>query len=79
MPDAPPPKPDFLGLLPDELARFLRGLGQPGYRARQVFAWLHRGAGFAEMTDLPKPLREPRTGPPVSPCAPPMTTSSRAC
>jgi 23S rRNA (adenine2503-C2)-methyltransferase len=58
MPDAPPPKPDFLGLLPDELARFLRGLGQPGYRARQVFAWLHRGAGFAEMTDLPKPLRE---------------------
>lgn len=31
----------------------------PAYRARQVFAWLHRGVGSAaEMTDLPKSLRE---------------------
>jgi 23S rRNA (adenine2503-C2)-methyltransferase len=48
---------DLLGLLPDELAFFLRVLGQPAYRARQVLAWLHRGASFAEMTDLPAPLR----------------------
>ncbi|MGN1073556.1 MAG: 23S rRNA (adenine(2503)-C(2))-methyltransferase RlmN [Eubacteriales bacterium] len=31
----------------------------PAYRAHQVFAWLHRGVGSAaEMTDLPKSLRE---------------------
>jgi len=31
--------------------------GQPSYRARQVFSWLHRGAGLAEMTDLPAAVR----------------------
>ena len=30
----------------------------PGFRAGQLFAWLHKGARFAEMTNLPKPLRE---------------------
>ena len=33
--------------------------GQPGFRARQVYTWLHRGVrSFEEMTDLPKPLRQ---------------------
>jgi 23S rRNA (adenine2503-C2)-methyltransferase len=33
--------------------------GEPPYRARQVWAWLARGAGsYAEMTDLPAGLRE---------------------
>jgi 23S rRNA (adenine2503-C2)-methyltransferase len=32
--------------------------GEPPYRARQVWAWLARGAGsYAEMTDLPATLR----------------------
>ena len=48
---------DLLGLSAEELALFLGGLGQPAYRARQVFSWLHRGAGLAEMTDLPQALR----------------------
>jgi len=48
---------DLMGLSPDELAVFLSGLGQPAYRARQLFSWLHRGAAFEEMTDLPKQLR----------------------
>lgn len=51
-------KVDLLGLLIDELATFLSGIGQPSYRARQVFAWLHRGISFGEMTDLPKELRD---------------------
>ena len=51
-------KTDLLDLLPDELALLLRGLGQPPYRARQLLAWLHRGASLAEMTDLSKPLRD---------------------
>ena len=49
---------DLLGLSAGELASFLGGLGQPAYRARQVFSWLHRGASFAEMTDLSQALRE---------------------
>lgn len=33
-------------------------MGEPKYRANQVFSWLHRGVrGFEEMTDLPKGLR----------------------
>ena len=41
-----------LELLAEELA------GQPAYRVRQVWAWAARGAsGYAEMTDLPAPLR----------------------
>lgn len=46
-------------LLPEELAEQLKALGEPAYRAKQVFAWLSRGAGsFDEMTNLPKALRE---------------------
>lgn len=42
-----------------ELKTALTELGQPGFRARQVFSWLHRGVrSFEEMTDLPKALRE---------------------
>ena len=55
-------KPDLTGLLPDELQAFLERLGEPKYRARQVFSWLHRGASFEGMTDLPRPLREQLTG-----------------
>lgn len=42
-----------------ELKTALTDLGQPGFRAKQVYTWLHRGArSFEEMTDLPKSLRE---------------------
>jgi len=35
-------------------------LGEPSYRARQLFAWLHarRAASYDAMTDLPETLRE---------------------
>ncbi len=43
----------------DELKPALTALGQPAFRARQVYTWLHRGVrSFEEMTDLPKPLRQ---------------------
>ena len=33
--------------------------GQPAFRAKQIYTWLHRGVrSFEEMTDLPKSLRE---------------------
>jgi len=42
----------------DLLGETLERHGQPPYRARQVWAWLARGAAsFAEMTDLPSALR----------------------
>lgn len=42
-----------------ELGEFLKGLGEPAYRARQIFAGLHqrRLRAIDEMTDLPKQLR----------------------
>ena len=41
-----------------ELADLLKTMGQPSFRAKQVYTWLHRGIrSFDEMTDLPKTLR----------------------
>ena len=42
-----------------ELGAVLKELGQPAFRAKQVYTWLHRGARhYEEMTDLPKSLRD---------------------
>ena len=50
---------DIKSLLPSELRDTLTGLGEPAYRAEQIFSWLHRGVtSFDQMTDLPKALRE---------------------
>src|ERR1700722_6275358 len=40
------------------LSQTLDDLGEPAFRARQVWRWVAQGAtGFAAMTNLPKPLR----------------------
>ena len=49
---------ELLSLTPGELKEWCLEQGMPGFRAGQLFAWLHKGARFAEMTNLPKPLRE---------------------
>ena len=42
-----------------ELTAYVQSLGQPAFRAGQVFQWLHRGVrSFEEMSNLPKALRE---------------------
>ncbi len=42
-----------------EVAEYIASLGQPKFRAEQVFTWLHRGiVSFDEMTNIPKALRE---------------------
>ena len=51
-------KKELLGLFPDELAGELAEYRLPGFRVKQIFQWLHRGAGFDGMTNLPKALRE---------------------
>ena len=42
-----------------EMTLYFKQLGEPAFRAKQVFQWLHRGAAsFQEMTNLSKTLRE---------------------
>ena len=42
-----------------ELTETLRALGEPAFRAKQVYTWLHRGVtGYDQMTNLPQSLRQ---------------------
>jgi len=42
-----------------EIGAVLKELGQPAFRARQVYSWLHKGVrSYDEMTNLPKGLRD---------------------
>lgn len=46
-------------MLPQEIEGELAALGEPKYRAKQIFDWLSRGVrDFDEMTNLPKALKE---------------------
>ena len=49
---------DIKSMTREELSAELSALGEPAFRAKQVFSWLHRGASFDEMTNLPKTLRQ---------------------
>ena len=51
-------KTQLLGMTPEELSAYLKAQGQPAFRAKQVFAWLHQGVPFEKMSNLPKALRE---------------------
>jgi 23S rRNA (adenine2503-C2)-methyltransferase len=55
-----PPDVDVRALTPAELGLRVQALGQPRFRAEQIFRWLHQqGAGsWAEMTNVPKALKE---------------------
>ena len=50
-------KPELLGMFPDELRDFIISLGEPKYRAAQIFPQLHRGIAPQDMTALPKATR----------------------
>ena len=50
---------DILSMLPGEIEAELQELGEPKYRAGQIFDWLSRGVrSFDKMSNLPKSLRE---------------------
>jgi 23S rRNA (adenine2503-C2)-methyltransferase len=53
------PSINLTGLTANELTTFVCSLGEPAYRARQIFAGVHdrRLRSFADMTDLPSELR----------------------
>lgn len=52
-------KTDIKSMTAEELEAFITSLGQPKFRAGQIFKWLHSGVSdFEEMTNIPKNLRE---------------------
>ncbi len=53
-------RPDLRSLTLEELSALVARLGEPSYRARQIFDWLHRKgvASIEAMTNLPRALRE---------------------
>ena len=50
-------KTDLLSLLPDELEQFVVSLGEPKYRAKQLFAPMHAGICPDSITNIGKSLK----------------------
>lgn len=52
-------KQDLKSMNLTEMTEVVRGLGEPAFRAKQIFTWLHKGArSFEDMTNLSKALRQ---------------------
>lgn len=50
---------DLKSMTLSEMTDFFQAMGEPSFRAKQVYQWLHRGAvSFDDMSNLSKPLRE---------------------
>jgi 23S rRNA (adenine2503-C2)-methyltransferase len=58
--ELPPSKPNVFGLDRAGLREIVAELGEPAYRAEQIYLWLYRrrARAIAEMTDLTKSVRE---------------------
>lgn len=50
-------KADLLAMTYEEVESFMVSSGYPRFRAKQVYEWIYRGAGFDEMTNLPAKMR----------------------
>ncbi len=52
-------KQDIKSMNQTELKAALAAIGEPAFRAKQIFVWLHKGCcSFSEMTNLSKDLRQ---------------------
>ena len=51
-------KRELLSLMPNELEEWVISVGEPKYRAKQIFPQLHRGLSPDEMTNLGKKLQQ---------------------
>ena len=51
---------DLRSLTYDRLCDEIASLGEPAFRAKQIYSWLHekRVRDYSEMTNLPASLRE---------------------
>ena len=45
-----------------EMTALFKQMGLPAFRGKQVFSWVHKGADFDDMLNLPKDLREKLKG-----------------
>ncbi|MDE7239260.1 MAG: 23S rRNA (adenine(2503)-C(2))-methyltransferase RlmN, partial [Lachnospiraceae bacterium] len=53
-------KRDIKSMTLSELEQELAAAGEPRFRAKQIYEWMHgkQAESFSEMTNLPKALRE---------------------
>ena len=51
-------KIDFYSMSKNELEAWFSSIGEPRFRAKQFFTWLHTGTPVSEMSNLSKKLRE---------------------
>ena len=51
-------KKDLLSLLPEELEELMLSIGEPRYRATQLFTGMHKGISPANMTNIGKATKE---------------------
>ncbi len=49
---------ELTGMTREEIEAWAVGEGWPAFRGKQIFEWIHRGADFDGMTNLPGPMRE---------------------
>ena len=50
---------DLKSQTPEELTKTLKAMGEPAFRGKQVFTWLHKGVGSVdELPNLSKSRRE---------------------
>jgi len=49
---------ELTGMTCDEITSWVKDQGYPAFRGKQIFRWIHQGADFEEMTNLPAAMRE---------------------
>ena len=49
---------ELTGMTCEELSSWMKEQGYPAFRGKQIFRWIHQGADFDEMTNLPRNLRD---------------------
>ena len=49
---------ELTGMNPAEMTAWCKEQGMPAFRAKQIFRWIHQGADFDGMTNLPAALRQ---------------------
>jgi len=53
---------ELTGMTCEEIVGWAKEEGYPAFRGKQLFRWIHKGADFEEMTNLPRDLREELRG-----------------
>ena len=51
-------KTDILSMNKEELTSYIVSLGEPAFRAKQIWDWLMKGADIMDMKNIPAALKE---------------------